>query len=198
MKYRITEFTHPKYPWLHRIQAVTDIGEHVKCGDLGGFVQSEDNLSQEGTCWIYDRAICCEDAYVTQAACMYDDAVAKECAWIGGTATMHDEALAEGDSIMKSGSIREKGQIAGDAFVTKNERSGYSPLIFGSSRVYGSISGSLMIKDLVPPGVKLDNPTKDYLVLENGRWEAIVEEHELHPPESYQKKKKTKSRQPER
>ena len=38
---------------LHRIHALKSFG-NVKKGDLGGWVESEENLSQEGECWIYD------------------------------------------------------------------------------------------------------------------------------------------------
>lgn len=40
---------------LYRIKALKDFGG-VKTGDLGGYVESEDNLSHEGMCWIYDDA----------------------------------------------------------------------------------------------------------------------------------------------
>lgn len=36
---------------LHRIQAVRDFGD-VQKGDLGGWVESEENLSHDGDCWI--------------------------------------------------------------------------------------------------------------------------------------------------
>ena len=29
-KYKITESKHPKYPWLHRIQALTDVNDYEK------------------------------------------------------------------------------------------------------------------------------------------------------------------------
>lgn len=38
---------------VHRIKAVKDFAD-VKKGDLGGWVESESNLSQEGDCWLYD------------------------------------------------------------------------------------------------------------------------------------------------
>ena len=40
---------------LHRIKALTDFGD-VKAGDLGGWVESEDNLSQVGKCWVAGEA----------------------------------------------------------------------------------------------------------------------------------------------
>ncbi len=37
---------------LHRIRALRDFGS-VHAGDLGGFIESEDNLSHDGTCWVH-------------------------------------------------------------------------------------------------------------------------------------------------
>lgn len=46
---------------LHRIVALRDIPRHgVKKGDLGGYIENEDNLSQEGDCWIAEEAIVCD------------------------------------------------------------------------------------------------------------------------------------------
>lgn len=52
---------------LYRIKALKDFG-NVKAGDLGGYIEKEENLSQEGTCWIYDNA------------------------WVGGNAKVYDNA----------------------------------------------------------------------------------------------------------
>ena len=76
-KYKITEIEHPKYPWLHRIQALIDVNEKVPEGTLGGFVENENNLSQEGTCWIYDDAICCENGEVKEEAALYDGSLVR-------------------------------------------------------------------------------------------------------------------------
>ena len=55
---------------LYRIEALKDFSD-VKKGDKGGFVQSEDNLSQDGTCWVYDDAIVYGDAQVYSNAKIY-------------------------------------------------------------------------------------------------------------------------------
>ena len=45
---------------VYRIKALksfkTIISRHVDAGDLGGWVESEANLSQEGLCWLFDEA----------------------------------------------------------------------------------------------------------------------------------------------
>ena len=52
-KYEITDIQHPDNANLHRIKALVDIPRWgVKAGDLGGYIQSESNLSQDGDCWV--------------------------------------------------------------------------------------------------------------------------------------------------
>ena len=42
---------------LHRIRALRDIPRFgVKAGELGGFVEEENNLSQDGIAWVFDNA----------------------------------------------------------------------------------------------------------------------------------------------
>ena len=51
-KYRLTEET-TKFGnrTLYRIQALRDFG-NVKEGDIGGYIESEKNLSQDGNAWV--------------------------------------------------------------------------------------------------------------------------------------------------
>ena len=49
---------------LHRIRALRDFGS-VRAGDLGGWVESEENLSHEGDCWVYGHAQVHGDAQVS-------------------------------------------------------------------------------------------------------------------------------------
>ena len=67
-KYELTEEVNEH--GLHRIRALRDIPLYgVKKGDLGGFVERENNLSQEGDCWIADNAT------VKDFAGVHDDAL---------------------------------------------------------------------------------------------------------------------------
>lgn len=57
MKYRLTEETKKiNGIILHRIECVTAFG-NVKQGDLGGWVEKEDNLSQDGRAWVSGDAL---------------------------------------------------------------------------------------------------------------------------------------------
>ena len=58
---------------LYRIEALKDFG-WVRKGDKGGFVESEDNLSQEGDCWIFDDARVFGNAIVSGNARVCGDA----------------------------------------------------------------------------------------------------------------------------
>ena len=55
-KYELTSDTANHFGTiLHRIRALRDFGD-VEKGDLGGFVESEANLSNEGNCWVSGNA----------------------------------------------------------------------------------------------------------------------------------------------
>lgn len=56
MKYKITEETKEFLGRkLHRIVCVTAFAS-VSVGDIGGWVESESNLSQEGNAWVFGNA----------------------------------------------------------------------------------------------------------------------------------------------
>lgn len=58
---------------LYRIRAVKDFGD-VKKGDLGGFVETEDNLSQTDDAWVYGKAMVYGEARVYGKAKVYGEA----------------------------------------------------------------------------------------------------------------------------
>ena len=52
---------------IYRIEANRNFAD-VKAGDLGGYIESTENLSDEGDCWIYNDAIVCDSAKVKDNA----------------------------------------------------------------------------------------------------------------------------------
>ncbi len=101
-KYELTDETKLKIAKgkehkLYRIKALRDFGD-VKEGDLGGFVEKESNLSQEGTCWVYGEAEVFGDAEVGEIARIYDNAKVYGNAWVYGTAVVSDNAQVYGDA----------------------------------------------------------------------------------------------------
>ena len=58
---------------LCRICALRDFGS-VHAGDVGGYIECEHNLSQDGNAWVYDDARVCGDARVSDNALVCGDA----------------------------------------------------------------------------------------------------------------------------
>ena len=58
---------------LYRIQALRDFGD-VKEGEFGGWIESEKNLSHEGSAWVSGNALVYGDAWVSDNAWVYGDA----------------------------------------------------------------------------------------------------------------------------
>ena len=58
---------------LYQIKALMNFGI-IREGDLGGYIESEKNLSQEGNAWVYDNAKVCGNAWVCGNAKVYGDA----------------------------------------------------------------------------------------------------------------------------
>ena len=170
-KYEITDIAHPDNPKLHRIRALTDVGTDVHKGDFGGFVETEDNLAQDGRAWISEDAIACENAVVCGDAVLTDHAVAKGCAYVGKNATVMGDATVQDDAIVCGGVIMEKSCACGYAVIRQDEQTLCAPIIDGSAHVYGEISGNVVCRGnaVVLPGTKLDNRTQDCFVLEDDR-----------------------------
>lgn len=193
-KYEITDIAHPQYPWLHRIRALKQVldggGDRtmVRKGDLGGFVQSEKNLSQEGGCWIYENAVCCEEAVVEKEAKLFDYAVAKGSALITGDSCMSEKTWAEGNCCIQNGYIRDHAVISGDAVIKKN--TGGHPQIIGNSRVFGTVCGRYVINDAIFPGEFYDNPTEEIFVLKEGMREIRGSNRKIEKPKDFLDMKK--------
>ena len=61
-KYELTaEFIEKWGKKLFRIKALISFGS-VEAGELGGYVEKEDNLAQDGDAWVCDNAWVCDDA----------------------------------------------------------------------------------------------------------------------------------------
>ena len=99
---------------LHRIKALKDFND-VKKGDIGGFVENDNNLSHPGDCWIYD------DAKAMDNSRMYNDS------------EMHDNSIVCGYSRMYNNSRMYDNSIMCDY----SKMRGYSKM-YGNSRIYNN------------------------------------------------------------
>ena len=104
-KYKLTnESIIFKGTTLYRIEALKDFSD-VNKGDKGGFVESEKNLSQDGTCWVYDTAKIHGNAVIFGNATVYDDVEVWGFANIYGDAEIYGQAEIR-DNASVSGNVK--------------------------------------------------------------------------------------------
>lgn len=91
-KYKLTDETIEVYGRvLHRIEALCNFGDVTK-GSLGGFIESEANLSQDGNAWVLGDAKVFDRAKVYGDAWVFDGAEAYGDAWVFGNAKVFGKA----------------------------------------------------------------------------------------------------------
>ena len=199
-KYEITDIAHEQYPFLHRIRALRNIGSEVKVGDMGGFVESESNLSCEpdDDAWIFDNAIACNGAYVDQGASLRDYAVACDNAYISRNAVLSGYARAEDDSYIRGAALSEHARASGQSMILQSATSKCAPVLSGQSAVYGKVSGDVRLTGMtvIVSGEEICNDTLDTLVIsEKGR--SVIRDpsrDELAPKETPRQQDKGKER----
>ena len=161
---------------LHRIKALKDFSD-VKAGDLGGWVEKEDNLSQIGDAWIGGDAVVYENAKVYHRARVFGNAEicgdAKVCdyAEICGDAKVYDHA-----DVYNHARVFGNAEICGNAFVR-----GYAEIyenakvydhadVYNHARVFGNaeICGDAFVRgyaEICGDAVVKNN--EDYIVFKN-------------------------------
>ena len=130
---------------LYRIRALKDFTNkqctgsinEIKVGDLGGYVQSEENLSQNGQCWIFDNAA------------VYDNGMICDNAIICDNAKIHNNVKIGGDvEIYRNAEIDDNVKIYGNGAIGKNVKIGGDVLICGDTRIVNAdIRGRIIIAD---------------------------------------------------
>ena len=86
---------------LHRIRAVAAIvALGVAVGDLGGWVEKEDNLSVSGNAWVYGNARVYGDASVSGDARVYGNARVYGDAWVCGDVWVCGDAWVYGSGLI--------------------------------------------------------------------------------------------------
>ena len=125
---------------LHKIKAVKNFGS-VKAGELGGWIESEENLSQADNAWVYNNA------KVFDKARVYGDAAVSDDAKVCGYAVVSDNAR-----VCDNAEVSDYVEVFENAIVLANT------ILFGHAKVYGkaTINGDAKVYDAV-----------DYIVFKN-------------------------------
>ena len=94
---------------LFRIKALVEFGD-VKAGELGGYVEKEENVSQDGNAWVYGDARVYGDTKVFGNAWVYGDA------WVHGNAKVFGNAEVYGDTeVSGDAKVSDNAEVSGDA-----------------------------------------------------------------------------------
>lgn len=151
---------------MFRIRALRSFGD-VKEGQLGGYVESENNLSHEGNAWIYHFAKVCgnakviDNAKIRNRATVLFNAVVSENAEVYDNAVITDDAVVEGDTkvygdarvggvskVTNTSKVHGNANVDGNAFIFGNAEVGEDSTIdngyiFENAKVYDNaiISG---------------------------------------------------------
>ena len=110
---------------LFRIIALKDFS-NVKKGDLGGLIEKEENLDQQGDCWVYGNARVYGNAKVYGNAFVCDNARVYGNARIIGNAFVYDNAKVYGNAVVYDNAkvygnaeVYRTAYVSGDAETTK-------------------------------------------------------------------------------
>ena len=118
---------------LHRIRALRSFGNVIK-GELGGFIESEANLSHRGNCWVSDEATVLQNARVMHNA------------QIRGNANVYGDAQVYWDA-----QVCEDAKVCGNAWVMDNANVGGNAWVMDNANVGGN-AYILHPKDLIVIG----------------------------------------------
>lgn len=134
---------------VYRIKALKDFND-VKAGDLGGWIAKEDNLSQDGNCWVYDDAVVVDNAIVNDDATVRNRAIICGKAIISGSANIgnnaivsHKAEVSENASVLNDVQISDCAQIKGKALIIDKAEIKQFAMIYGNvciggyTKIYG-------------------------------------------------------------
>lgn len=174
-KYKLTEETMCfDGVTLHRIQALKDFG-NVEAGELGGWVESEKNLSQSGDCWIAMEAKAYGGAEIGDSAILTRKAIACGNSTICNDTLVSDESIIRGFTYLYGDvEVYGKSVIDGDARLHGNVK------VIGAKVIDAEVYDRVIICDgaYVHGRIKIDGTayisngaevckTDDYIVFKN-------------------------------
>ena len=148
---------------LHRIRATRSIPKwNVKKGDIGGWIETEKNLSQDGDAWVFG------DAWVSGKARVFGDAQVSGNARVSGDAWVFGNARVSGDAqVFGDAWVSGEAQVFGDAWVSGDAQVFGDAWVSGNAQVSGNacVSGYAWVSEPwsyieVTPGVEIWGPKR--------------------------------------
>ena len=123
---------------LYRIRALKTFSD-VRKGDLGGFVESEENLSSKGNCWVYDDGCVFGNGSVYDHGCVSGNGSVYGHGSVSGYGHVRDHGSVSGNgSVFDNGCICDHGWIYDNVFVSDHGRVTGNAFVSGNARITGS------------------------------------------------------------
>lgn len=136
-KYTITNKQNTQYKKLRQIVAIADIPGVCSRGDFGGYIESEQNLSQDGNCWVT------EGCFVFGGAKILDNAVISGNVFVSDAAVVKDNSVIEGKcKIMGHAIISGQSHISGKLEIGNSTKL-HDLSITGKGRIEGNAEISM-------------------------------------------------------
>lgn len=179
---------------LHRIRAVRKITDPnffekdwvINEGDLGGWIESEKNLSHEGAAWVANEACVYGDAEVSGNgyvkdkakvyghAKVYDDAKVYEYACVHDYAEVYDDAEVYGNAnVYDNAEVFGQAEVCGSTVeVYGNAKVGNNDWVCGDTKVYSDASGEP--EETTEP--ETEDTLKNRMAVLEGRVDTLADE----------------------
>lgn len=133
---------------LHRIRALITIPGVIEAGQVGGWIESEKNLSHEGDCWVhgdakvYGNAMVCDNAKVHGSAQVYGNATVCKNTSVCDNAKVHGNARLRGHA-----EVYGNARVDDNAYVSNNAKVHAYSMVCGNGIVYGNaeVYGNAMV-----------------------------------------------------
>ena len=107
---------------LHRIRAIKDFGI-IKVGDIGGWIEKEENLSHKNNAWVGGNARVGGNAWVGDSAYVRGNAYVSGNVYVRGNACVSDNAYVRGNAYVGGNAwVRGNACVGGKAWVGGNAR----------------------------------------------------------------------------
>lgn len=126
---------------LFRIRALKDF-YNMRAGELGGWLERESNLSQDGTAWVTESAMVMDRAHVQDGAVVQSDSILSGKVNVFGKAiitsgVIKDEAKVGGYASVSRAEIAENAVVIDDAAIYPNAKIGGNARIEGKAQIGG-------------------------------------------------------------
>ena len=149
---------------LSRIKAVKSFGS-IKEGDLGGWIESEENLSHKGNCWVLGKAKVYDKAKVFGNAQVYGKAEIYGKAQVYGKAEIYKYAQVYGKAkVYDNAVVYDNAEVYDSAKVYNNARVCDNAEVYGGAKVYDNSevldSARVYGKASISQGKIVDGKTK--------------------------------------